>query len=138
MIYNFYAYQRNGKCLYYREWNRPNNPLSENLVEDQRLVFGLIFSLQKLCLQLTPTPEVTNQEGFQSFRTARYTLNFFETPSGIIFAVNTDSPLQRTHMWHIYSNIYVPYVVRNPLYEMGETITAIKFKATLDDYIATV
>ena len=103
MIYNFYVYQRNGKCLYYREWNRPNNPLSDNLVEDQRLVFGLIFSLQKLCLQLTPTPEVSNQEGFQSFRTARYTLNFFETPSGIIFAVNTDSPLQRTHLWHILS-----------------------------------
>jgi trafficking protein particle complex subunit 1 len=136
-VFNFYVYQRNGKCLFYREWNRPNNPLSDNLVEDQRLVFGLIFSLQNLCLQLSPTPDAANQEGFQSYRTARYALNFFEAPSGVIFAINTDlsTPLTRKHMWHIYSNIYVPFVVRNPLCEAGEVITAAKFVAALDEYI---
>ena len=133
-----YVYQRNGKCLFYREWNRPNNPLAENLVEDQRLVFGLIFSLQKLCLQLSPTPNAANQEGFQSFRTARYTLNFFEAPSGVIFAINTDltTTLHRNQLWHIYANIYVPHVVRNPLCEPGKEITAAKFATALDDYIS--
>ena len=123
--------------MYYREWNRPNNPLADNLAEDQRLVFGLIFSLQKLCLQLSPTPDAANQEGFQSFRTARYTLHFFEAPSGIIFAINTDlsTPIQRSHLWNIYSNIFVPHVVRNPLCEAGQVITATRFEAALDDYV---
>jgi|TARA_B100000795_G_scaffold14288_1_gene9758 hypothetical protein len=139
-VFNMYVYQNSGKCLYYKEWNRPNNPLSENLDEDQRLVFGLIFSFQKLCLQLSPTPDAINQEGFQSFRTSRYTLHFFESPSGIIFAICTDlsTTLHRNHLWHIYSNIFVPHVVRNPLCETGAAITAIKFGTVLDEYVQTL
>jgi len=135
-----YVYHRSGKCLFYREWNRPNNPLAENLAEDQRLVFGLIFSLQKLCLQLSPTPDAGNQEGFQSFRTATYVLHFFETPSGVIFALCTDlsTTLHRSHLWHIYCQIFVPHVVRNPLCDTGAEITATKFGEVLDKYVGSL
>lgn len=37
-----------GKCLYYREWNRPQNTL-ENAADDgeeQRLMFGMLYSLK--------------------------------------------------------------------------------------------
>lgn len=41
-----------GKCLYYREWNRPQNTL-ENAADDgeeQRLMFGMLYSLKVRCV----------------------------------------------------------------------------------------
>lgn len=38
MLYNFYIYNRKGKCLYYREWNRPLNTLSDDTDEEKRLM----------------------------------------------------------------------------------------------------
>lgn len=37
-----------GKCLYYREWNRPQNTLenAEDAGEEQRLMFGMLYSLK--------------------------------------------------------------------------------------------
>ncbi|CAN0385936.1 unnamed protein product, partial [Scytosiphon promiscuus] len=36
-----------GKCLYYREWNRPQNTLenADDDGEEQRLMFGMLYSL---------------------------------------------------------------------------------------------
>ena len=74
-VFTFYVFNRKGTCLFYREWKRPNNPLADNPKEDQRLVFGLIFSLQKLCLQLSPKAKTSsNIEGLHSYRTSRYSL----------------------------------------------------------------
>ena len=46
MIYSFYIYGRNGTCLYYEEWNRKTP--SKNLVEDQKLLFGLVYGRRHL------------------------------------------------------------------------------------------
>lgn len=37
-----------GKCLYYREWNRPQNTLenADDDGEEQRLMFGMLYSLK--------------------------------------------------------------------------------------------
>lgn len=37
-----------GKCLYYREWNRPQNTLenADDEGEEQRLMFGMLYSLK--------------------------------------------------------------------------------------------
>lgn len=39
---------RQGKCLYYREWNRPQNTLenAEDEGEEQRLMFGMLYSIK--------------------------------------------------------------------------------------------
>lgn len=44
-----------GKCLYYREWNRPQNTL-ENAADDgeeQRLMFGMLYSLKVVINYMT-------------------------------------------------------------------------------------
>lgn len=39
MLFNFYIYNRRGKCLYYKEWNRPLNTLSDDAAEEKRLMY---------------------------------------------------------------------------------------------------
>lgn len=58
MIYSFYIYGRNGTCLYYEEWNRKTP--SKNLVEDQKLLFGLVYGQAPLS---TPYLIVTHTLG---------------------------------------------------------------------------
>ena len=36
MIFNFYIYDRRGKCLYYKEWNRPLNTLADDPQEEKK------------------------------------------------------------------------------------------------------
>lgn len=48
-----YVFNRNGVCLLYREWNRPLHTL--NAQQDQKLMFGLLFSLMSLTAKLDPT-----------------------------------------------------------------------------------
>ena len=57
---------------------------------------------------------------FRSFRTDVYQCHFLESPSGLKFVLNT-SPDQDSASMHevlkaIYSQVYVEYVVKNPLY----------------------
>jgi hypothetical protein len=54
MIYNLYIFNRGGACLYYEEWNRPQNTLADDPEEDRKLMFGLYFSLKELARKLSP------------------------------------------------------------------------------------
>ena len=38
MLYNIYIYNRKGKCLYYKEWLRPLNTLSDDPIEERKLM----------------------------------------------------------------------------------------------------
>lgn len=44
-----------GKCLYYREWNRPVHTLSDDPEEDKRLMFGMLFSIKDLVNKVSCT-----------------------------------------------------------------------------------
>ncbi len=35
-----------GICIYYHEWNRPLNTLSDDIGEERRLMFGMLYSIQ--------------------------------------------------------------------------------------------
>lgn len=48
MIYNLYIYSRKGKCLFYKEWNRPLNTLADDPEEDKKLMFVYIFNFLKI------------------------------------------------------------------------------------------
>lgn len=56
-IHSLYVYSKTGSCLCYREYYRPRNPLRDlPPEEDQKLVFGLLFSLKLLVNRMAPTP----------------------------------------------------------------------------------
>ena len=49
MMNMMYIFNRNG-CLYYQEWHRPNSAQTD----DDKLMFGLIFSLKSFVRKLDP------------------------------------------------------------------------------------
>jgi hypothetical protein len=87
MIFNFYLYNRKGHLLYYREWNRPLNTLADDIAEERRLMFGMLFSLKDLVGRLAPSPSA---EGLHTIRTNAFALHHFQSASGLMFILNTD------------------------------------------------
>ncbi|KAK2983592.1 hypothetical protein RJ640_023126, partial [Escallonia rubra] len=73
---------------------------------------------------------------FHSFRTNTYKLSFMETPSGIkiILVTHPRAGDLREPLKYIY-NLYVEYVVKNPLYTPGTPIKCELFNTTLDQYV---
>lgn len=95
MLYNMYIYNRRGKCLYYREWNRPLNTLSDDPLEERKLVFGFIFSLQDLVAKMAPSTtnninkNETTPTALHMVKAKTFTLHHFQTLSGLIFVINS-------------------------------------------------
>ncbi|KAJ4794539.1 Trafficking protein particle complex subunit 1 [Rhynchospora pubera] len=142
-----YIFNRAGVCLLYREWNRPLRTLDPQ--QDHKLMFGLLFSLRSFTAKIDPTTAEKGNLGvpllpgqgcsFYSFKTNTYQLNFMETPSGIKLILITHSRTgdQREALKYIY-NLYVEYVVKNPLYVPGTPIQCDLFTKNLDQYVRTL
>lgn len=47
-----YIFNRNGVCLHYHVWMRPHTTLSQQ--QDQKLMFGLLFSLKSFTAKMDP------------------------------------------------------------------------------------
>ncbi|KAI5072122.1 hypothetical protein GOP47_0012228 [Adiantum capillus-veneris] len=77
---------------------------------------------------------------FHAFSTNTYKLSLLETPSGIKIVLVTDPGMGdlREALRHIYSNIYVEYVIKNPLYKPSEHFRCELFNAALDQYVKTL
>lgn len=132
-VYNFYVFDRTGTCLYYTEWNR-TNAAGISSDQEKKLMYGMIFSIKSFVSRISP---MDMKEGFQTFTTSKYKLQFYETPSGLKFVMNTDINAGNTRdvLHQIYSTIYVEYVVKNPLLDPREPITSEIFAQKLDDYV---
>lgn len=54
---------------------------------------------------------------FLSYRTGEYKLHYFETPTNLKFVMLTDTRIgnMRTVLHQIWANLYVEYVVKNPI-----------------------
>ncbi|KAI4319991.1 hypothetical protein MLD38_033520 [Melastoma candidum] len=142
-----YMFNRNGVCLFYREWNRPLHTL--NPQQDHKLMFGLLFSLKSLTAKMDPTsgdkgnlgmPQLPGQGcSFHCFRTNTYKLSFMESPSGIkiILVTHPKTGDLREATKYIY-NLYVEYVVKNPMYAPGTPIRCDLFTTNLDQYVRSI
>lgn len=142
-----YIYNRKGKCLFYKEWLRPLNTLLDDPEEEKKLVFGMIYSLKDLTSKLTPdlpsnSSSGNGSGGLQTVRTNAFSLHHYQSVSGIIFVLNLDpdAPYQSQVFDHIYSTLYVDYVVRNPLYRRqnpDEPISSPIFQSKLEEYLVS-
>lgn len=142
-----YVFNRSGVCLLYREWQRPLRTLDAQ--QDQKLLFGLLFSLRSFTAKMDPTSVDKGNLGapllpgqgcsFHSFCTNTYKLSFMECPSGIKIILITHPKIGdlRESLRHIY-NIYVNYIVKNPLYVPGSSIKCELFNTNLDEYVKTL
>lgn len=141
MIYNLYIFNRKGKCLYYREWNRPQNTLGDAADdgEEQRLVFGMLYSLKEVVTKMSKEPAAA---GLHALKTDAYTLHHLETGSGLRFVLNTDNNAGdlRPTLRHLYSGIFVEFVAKHPQFNPvdGSPIRLPAFDAQLEKYLRSL
>lgn len=64
-------------------------------------MYGLLYSLKSMCQKLSPTD---SSGTFNCYKTNKYKLNYFETPSGLWFVVNTD--VNATGMRELMQQLY--------------------------------
>ncbi|RUS26301.1 hypothetical protein BC938DRAFT_470950 [Jimgerdemannia flammicorona] len=89
-----------------------------SIEEEAKLVYGVVFSLRNFVKKLGGS-----SDGFLAYRTSTYKLHYYETPTGLKFVINTDPHTEslRPVLRQIYSQMYVEYVVRNPLMRFEDT-----------------
>ncbi|EDO36350.1 predicted protein [Nematostella vectensis] len=132
-IYNLYIFDRNGTCLFYDEWNRvKNSDMSRD--EEFKLMYGMLYSIKSFVSRISPSE---SKQGFLSYKTSKYKLHFYETPTGLKLIMNTDIHANniRETLNDIYSKIYVEYVVKNPMCKLDEPIQSELFRSKLDAFI---
>ncbi|KAF7386878.1 trafficking protein particle complex subunit 1 [Vespula maculifrons] len=132
-IHNLYIFSRNGLLLYYAEWNRLNKS-GITKEEEAKLMYGMLFSIKSFVSKISP---LDPKEGFLYYKTSKYTLHYFETPSGLKFVLNTDNATQnaRELLQQLYREVYLEYVVKNPLCQLNEPIQSELFKLKVDELL---
>ncbi|KAI1434907.1 snare-like protein [Xylaria sp. CBS 124048] len=104
--------------------------------DDAKLIFGTVFSLRNMVRKLGG-----EDDAFISFRTAHYKLHYYETPTNLRFALLTEPGAfsMRNVLHQIYINLWVEYVVKNPLspveHKGGEGVRNEMFELGLDKFI---
>jgi trafficking protein particle complex subunit 1 len=147
-VHSFHIFDRRGKTLFTKRYIKGSgNEDLEQLSEQRKLIFGMLFSLRELSSSLSP---VDGPGDIQLVKTGASTLYNYETVSGLRFVLYTTAdtsmlsmaalnspagtPLPtvenssnmtnpavtekiRGALQHIYQNIWVTFVVRSPMYK---------------------
>ncbi|KAH7162629.1 Longin-like domain-containing protein [Dactylonectria estremocensis] len=151
-VYSFHIFDRHTECVYSKSWVQhpsPDTPASAGAgavsratttahtsSDEAKLIFGTIFSLRNMVRKLGG-----DDDAFISFRTAQYKLHFYETPANLRFVLLTDitTPSMRNVLHQIYINLWVEYVVKNPLspveHKGGNGVKNELFELGLDQFI---
>ena len=140
VVYNLYIFNRNGQCVFYREWlRRKQTNMTQDEVRERdrrspvstwsiifqefKLMGGFIFSVKSFVQRLSPLDLYVvislssastkfssfRKEGFLSFKTNCYKLNYYETPTGLKLILNTDQTVGniRDILHQLYSTVSV-------------------------------
>ena len=132
VVYDFFLYNRQGVCLYYRDWKCTRK--RKNLEQKQRLMYGMIYQMKTFVKHLSPKG---GTKTFNSFKTNTYKLHFFESASGFMLVLNTDHSVDTLtdDLRYIYSEIFVEHILKSPLYEPQQPIDSPLFIEALDDFV---
>lgn len=86
-VHSFHIFDRKGKTLFTKRYIKSPGPEDEEQLSEQRkLIFGMLFSLRELSNSLSPTDET---EDIQLVKTGASTLYNYETVSGLRFVMYT-------------------------------------------------
>ncbi|KAJ5414553.1 hypothetical protein N7509_001180 [Penicillium cosmopolitanum] len=163
-VYSFYIFDRHAECIYKRRWlPRPTSIVGKSSRatdaqagpsglgqtvnasdDDAKLVFGTVFSLRNMVRKLGGEEDkYDSTRCFVSYSTSQYKLHYYETPTNIKFVMLTDlkSPSMRIALQQIYINLFVEYVVKNPLSPIehpgGVGVNNELFEESLEQFVQT-
>lgn len=104
--------------------------------ESSKLVYGALYSLRNVCSRLSRKPD-GDPEVLWCFKTSAYKSHIFESPTGLTLILNTDPHVAycREALRHIYANIYVEKVAKNPLIKKHQSIQCDAFRTALLHYL---
>ncbi|KAI8952376.1 snare-like protein [Xylaria longipes] len=114
----------------------PSKPRRNKGADDAKLIFGTVFSLRNMVRKLGG-----DDDAFISYRTSQYKLHYYETPTNLRFALLTEpGALSMRNVLHqIYINLWVEYVVKNPLspveHKGGDGVRNEMFELGLDKFV---
>ncbi|KAK3295572.1 Longin-like domain-containing protein [Chaetomium fimeti] len=160
-VYSFYIFDRHTECIYTKTWlppatsapdggGGPQGPtaaqhapqqhqqqqLRTSSADDAKLIFGTVFSLRNMVRKLGG-----EDDAFVAFRTAHYKLHYYETASSLRLVMLTDTatPSMRNVLHQVYINLWLEYVVKNPLspveHKGGAGVKNELFELALDQFI---
>ncbi|KAI1075423.1 snare-like protein [Whalleya microplaca] len=158
-VFSFYIFDRHTECVYSKLWvasrappalTHAPTPSTTNgsggpprsrgnrttAADDAKLIFGTVFSLRNMARKLGG-----EDDAFISYRTAQYKLHYYETPTNLRFVMLTEpGALSMRNVLHqIYINLWVEYVVKNPLapveHKGGDGVRNEMFEMGLDKFI---
>ncbi|KEZ41533.1 hypothetical protein SAPIO_CDS7694 [Scedosporium apiospermum] len=142
-VYSFYIFDRHTECIYSRSWLPPDpsrpTPRATTSSDDAKLIFGTVFSLRNMVRKLGG-----DDDAFISYRTGQYKLHYYETPANLRFVMITDtgSMSMRNVLHQIYINLWVEYVVKNPLapveHKGGAGVRNELFELGLDQFVRSL
>ncbi|KAL0212696.1 hypothetical protein RCL1_006322 [Eukaryota sp. TZLM3-RCL] len=117
----FYLYDRKGKCLFYREWNRVNKPT--DYFDDQQIVHDFCSAITTCVTAAAPV----KTSSFNIVKTATYQLHHYAASSGYRLILMTDINAGAIdislQLRSAFESLFVEFVAKNPLWNNGDEIT---------------
>lgn len=118
MIYSFHIFDKMCEQVYVKVLHASSSSSSLAGADHAKLLFGVVFSLYSLSQKLSPSDERR-----LSYTTRDYRVDTLRTLSGLLFVVVSSvssstggGGAERNGLLEtVYANLYVPYVVCNPL-----------------------
>lgn len=124
-VFNVYIFDRHCNCVFRADYMPPSNELDPE--EHAKLVYGVVHSMLGLCQRLK------QESPFISMSTSSCWMHVLHTPTNlrIVMLTNKDLDNCRDLLRTIYEELYLNYVIKNPL-SLDSKITNTKFKYALD------
>ena len=141
-VHSIHIFDRKGKTLFSKRYAKPdpNDPPddAEQLSEQRKLVFGMIYSLKEVVGSLSPAS--AGGSGVHVVKTGASTLYNYETASGLRFCLYTTGTVPdkgvRACLHHIYNDLWTQCVTRSPLYNPTKpNVRETNFEQKLDDFL---
>ncbi|KAH3759002.1 RNA-binding motif protein, X-linked 2 [Pelomyxa schiedti] len=137
-IYSVLVFNKSGKCVYHEDMAPGGIPnTSDTRQHYQATMMGMLHTMRQLCAKLSNNHD--ERLALRCYRTTTYKLHYYESPTGVKFIALTDPnvPPLYDHLSAIYRDVYIEYVIKNPLYKLdADTIKCVLFQQQLRDYLA--
>jgi trafficking protein particle complex subunit 1 len=169
-VHTIHIFDRKGKTLFTKRYyptatndNDNSNTDSEQLSEQRKLVFGMVYSLREITKMLTPitnnSSSTDTDTGLHSVQTGASTLHTYETNSGLRLCLYTtnhtvvgtnnvvdtnnyntttssNAKSIRHALQYIYHELWIQCVTRSPMYTpTSPNVIETNFETNLDTYL---